>query len=146
MIEHLKEPEKFLRNLYNQMSTFPNQKLIISTPNVANIVIRLMLLFGNFNYGRRGILDRTHNRLFTLRTFKNILLDQNFEINKIESIPIPFPLLIENKFVSNILIKMFNFLNLFARTLLAFQFLMVVNPKPSLEFLLKSAEIKKTKD
>ena len=50
VIEHLKEPEKFLRNLYNQMSTFPNQKLIISTPNVANIVIRLMLLFGNFNY------------------------------------------------------------------------------------------------
>ena len=31
-----------------------------------------MLLFGQFNYGKRGILDLTHTRLFTFESFRRL--------------------------------------------------------------------------
>ena len=40
--------------------------LVLTTPNVAFVVQRLMLLVGQFNYGKAGILDRTHTRLLHL--------------------------------------------------------------------------------
>jgi len=102
-----------------------------------------MLLLGNFNYGRRGILDKTHTRLFTLKTFKNIIIEQNFEIEEEHSIPPPFPLAIENRMINNSLLYIFKKLNFFFKTLFAFQFLLIVKSKPSLDFLIQNAEIKK---
>ena len=32
-----------------------------------------MLLFGQFNYGKKGILDATHTRLFTFRSLDELL-------------------------------------------------------------------------
>jgi len=123
------------------MSNIPKQKLIISTPNVANIFIRIMLIFGNFNYGRRGILDKTHTRLFTLSSFKKLIIDQNFEIKKIFSIPPPFPLVIRNKFFGSFLLNVFKFFNKIKRRLFAFQFLMIIKSKPNLEYLLKKSSL-----
>ena len=34
-----------------------------------------MLLFGQFNYGKAGVLDRTHTRLFTFRSLRHLLVD-----------------------------------------------------------------------
>ena len=39
-----------------------------------------MLLFGQFNYGKAGILDRTHTRLFTFRSLRQLLVDAGFRI------------------------------------------------------------------
>ena len=50
-----------------------------------------MLLFGSFNYGKKGILDKTHTRLFTFSSFKK-LVGYNFEILETKGIPAPFPL------------------------------------------------------
>ena len=141
VIEHIKNPEKFLNTLGEKMANFPKQKLIISTPNVANIFIRIMLLFGNFNYGQRGILDKTHTRLFTLSSFKKLIIDQNFEIEKIFSIPPPFPLVIKNKFFGNFLLNIFKFFNKIKRRLFAFQFLIIIKSKPNLEYLLKKSSL-----
>lgn len=141
VIEHIKNPEKFLSTLGEKMSNFPKQKLIISTPNVANVFIRTMLLFGNFNYGQRGILDKTHTRLFTLSSFKKLIIDQNFEIEKIFSIPPPFPLVIKNKFFGNFLLNIFKFFNKIKRRLFAFQFLMIIKSKPNLEYLLTKSSL-----
>ena len=46
-----------------------SRKLIASTGNVAYILLRLALVLGMFNYGKKGILDLTHQRLFTVRSF-----------------------------------------------------------------------------
>ena len=46
---------------------------------IAFIVQRLMLLFGQFNYGKAGILDRTHTRLFTFRSISHLLRDAGFD-------------------------------------------------------------------
>ena len=39
-----------------------------------------MLLLGQFNYGRVGILDRTHTRLFTFRSLRRLLRDAGLRI------------------------------------------------------------------
>ena len=69
VIEHLAAPESFIDNLRVKMSANLHSKLVISTGNIAFIVIRLMLLFGQFNYGKRGILDLTHTRLLTSASY-----------------------------------------------------------------------------
>ena len=63
VIEHLMSPETFLDRLRESMKSCTRTKVIVTTPNVGFIVIRLMLLLGQFNYGKRGILDLTHKRL-----------------------------------------------------------------------------------
>ena len=141
VIEHIKDPEKLISDLGEKMSNFPKMKLIISTPNVANIIIRIMLLFGNFNYGLRGILDKTHTRLFTLSSFKKLIMDQNFEIEKVYFVPPPFLLVIKNKLFGNFLISIFAILNKIRGKLFAFQFLNIVKAKPNLEYLLAKSSI-----
>ena len=43
-----------MKNLKSKIDKNENIRLVISTPNIAFFIIRLMLLFGNFNYGQRG--------------------------------------------------------------------------------------------
>lgn len=71
VLEHLRHPEWLL----NSASKFlrPGGRIIVSLPNVANIVIRLSLLFGRFEYSERGILDRTHVRFFTYASGKRLI-------------------------------------------------------------------------
>ena len=38
---------------------------------------------GQFNYGRRGILDVTHKRFFTVGSFRRLLESEGFCINKV---------------------------------------------------------------
>ena len=46
--------------------------------------MRLSLLLGQFNYGKRGILDLTHTRLFTISSFKKLLVDGGFVIKELQ--------------------------------------------------------------
>jgi hypothetical protein len=51
----------------------PGGAILVSVPNVAHWSVRLSLLFGRFEYARSGILDRTHLRFFTRRSFLRTL-------------------------------------------------------------------------
>ena len=103
---------------------------MISTPNVGFFLIRLNLLFGQFNYADRGILDVTHKRLFTIKTFKKLLSETGYEIENIRGVGIPFQTLGKNN-----LFKLFGQLSaIIARiypSLFAFQFFAVIRPKPT---------------
>ena len=44
--------------------------------------MRLSLFLGQFNYGKRGILDLTHTRLFTIYSFKKLLVNGGFRIRR----------------------------------------------------------------
>lgn len=79
ILEHLYNPENTLIQCRKHLKQ--NGKIIASTGNIAHLYIRLCLLFGLFNYAERGILDRTHLHLFTIKTFKKIsrLWVQNFK-------------------------------------------------------------------
>ncbi len=68
VIEHLQKPEQFVEDLYHGIDGSAAVTVVVSTGNVGFLMTRLMLLFGKkFDYGRRGILDISHTRLFTFR-------------------------------------------------------------------------------
>jgi hypothetical protein len=54
--------------------------LVASTGNVGYLLVRIMLALGFFNYGKKGILDLTHTRLFTVRSFCRTLEGEGFRI------------------------------------------------------------------
>jgi SAM-dependent methyltransferase len=78
ILEHLSYPERILRQCTELLQK--DGEVIVSVPNVANISVRLSLLFGNFNYADRGILDRTHVRWFTRKTARQFLRDAGYRI------------------------------------------------------------------
>ena len=82
VLEHLKSPEHAAREIFQAMK--PGGKLYASTGNVVFWVIRFMQLCGQFNYGRRGILDLTHTRLFTVASFRRLLRNAGFQLETVE--------------------------------------------------------------
>lgn len=87
-LEHIRNPEVILKRAKQHLK--PQGRIIASTGNVANIYIRLMLLFGRYTYTERGILDRTHCRLFTVGSFKDLFKENGFRITRQRACPIPF--------------------------------------------------------
>lgn len=96
ILEHLSAPETVLQKLVGLQS--PNSIFIISVPNVANLWVRLNLLFGRFEYADRGICDRMHLRFFTRRTLIAMVKNAGLEIQSIRTTPIPLEL-VSNFFV-----------------------------------------------
>lgn len=78
VLEHVRDPTSLLKESRQYLA--PGGLLLISLPNVANITVRLSLLFGRFKYTERGILDRTHLRFFTRRTAREMIESAGFEI------------------------------------------------------------------
>ena len=104
VIEHLSEPEKFMERLHQAMSAMPDARLVLSTGNVGFFVTRLMLLLGQFNYGKRGILDMTHTRLFTFTSLRRLLEQSGFRIAEVRGVPGPFPLAMGDTRLSRLLV------------------------------------------
>lgn len=92
VIEHLARPEAFVEALRNNIELSKDTRIIVSTGNVAFGITRLGLTFGLFNYGKRGILDMTHSRLFTFATIIDLFEQANFLVDDVKGIPAPFPL------------------------------------------------------
>src|SRR5262249_39702773 len=78
VLEHLPHPERVLEACRELLT--PQGTVLVSVPNVANITVRLALLFGRFNYTERGILDRTHLRFYTRRTARRFLESCGFRV------------------------------------------------------------------
>ncbi len=72
ILEHLKNREQLLATIRKWLK--PQGILIISTPNIAHISVRLKLLFGDFSYSDWGILDKTHLHFFTQKTLEKELI------------------------------------------------------------------------
>ncbi len=90
ILEHLPAPEHVLQKLVEHQS--PGCLFIISVPNVANLWIRLNLLFGRFDYTDRGILDRTHLHFFTRKSLAAMVEDAGLRTLSIRATPIPLEL------------------------------------------------------
>ena len=105
IIEHLKQPEQFMDEL-RFAAACKRPEVIITTANIGFFVTRLMLLLGQFNYGRKGILDATHTRLFTFRSLKALLDQSGYNILEVRGIPAPFPKAIGNNFISRFFLRL----------------------------------------
>jgi 2-polyprenyl-3-methyl-5-hydroxy-6-metoxy-1,4-benzoquinol methylase len=140
VIEHLRSPEAFVERLRAAAALAPHVQFIVSTGNVGFIVTRLMLLVGQLNYGKRGILDLTHTRLFTFRAFRRLFEQEGFDILEERGVAAPFAFALGSGAAARALIAVNAALIRLRRTLFSYQSFLVVRARPSLEVLLQRAE------
>jgi 2-polyprenyl-3-methyl-5-hydroxy-6-metoxy-1,4-benzoquinol methylase len=92
VLEHMPRPGRLLERVRDWLA--PGGILLVSIPNVANISVRLALLFGRLQYSDRGILDRTHLAFFTRATAKELLESHGFRVRAGEATAMPYELAI----------------------------------------------------
>lgn len=90
VLEHLPRPEDALTALKPLLKA--DGVLLVSLPNVANITVRIGLLFGRFTYAPRGILDGTHLRFFTRSAGRALLEENGFRVSSVDATAMPFEL------------------------------------------------------
>jgi glycosyltransferase involved in cell wall biosynthesis len=139
VVEHLTDPEQFLEQLRTQLTHDP-KRLVLTTPNVAFVVQRLMLLMGQFNYGKAGTLDRTHTRLFTFRSIRHLLRDAGFRIKSIKGVPAPFPKVLGNGVLGRAAVALNVGLIGLSKSLFAYQIFIEAESTPGVDFLVENAK------
>jgi glycosyltransferase involved in cell wall biosynthesis len=135
IIEHLRRPEEFMDEL-RFATGCKRPELIITTANIAFFATRLMLLLGQFNYGRKGILDATHTRLFTFRSLSELLRQCGYRILEVKGIPAPYPKALGNNFISRLLVRANEILIKLSRTLFSYQIFVRAQAQPTVNNLL----------
>lgn len=79
VLEHLADPGEILRRAQNWLN--PDGHLLISVPNVRHIsVLWSLALAGDWPYVEAGILDVTHLRFFTRRSFRRLLRENGYMV------------------------------------------------------------------
>jgi glycosyltransferase involved in cell wall biosynthesis len=139
VIEHLRSPEAFAVALHAATTSTRQVKIVVTTGNVGFIVPRLMLLAGQFNYGKRGILDLTHTRLFTFASLRRLFQESGFEIGEVRGIPAPIPLVVSHRLLARLLVALNQAMIRIAPALFSYQIYMVVRPLPSLSRVLDAS-------
>jgi predicted TPR repeat methyltransferase len=130
IIEHLRDSSKLLRCV--KQSLAPDGLLFLSVPNIANVTVRLGLLFGVFEYRDRGILDFTHLRFFTMRTIRREIENAGFRIVAIRGSSVPIRLIV-GRFTPEWLLRlgerMLTMVTRVWRSLFAYQIILVAAPR-----------------
>ena len=139
VIEHLAAPEKFLDTLRVALSVNPKAEFLVSTANIGYFIPRLMLLLGQFNYGKRGILDLTHTRLFTFTSFERAVEQSGYDILERAGVPGPFPLALGDNWLSRMLVGVNRMLIFISRGMFSYQIFLRIKAQPTLESLLTNA-------
>jgi 2-polyprenyl-3-methyl-5-hydroxy-6-metoxy-1,4-benzoquinol methylase len=90
LVEHLRDPQSFLARVRPCLKE--DGRLVLTTPNVANVALRLSLLGGRWRYTERGLLDRTHVHLFTRKTLTEALSKAGYRVVEFDfTLPMPSP-------------------------------------------------------
>ncbi|MBV9924336.1 MAG: glycosyltransferase [Acidobacteria bacterium] len=144
VIEHLNEPEQFLLKLRESYQSrraagAVPPPVILSTPNVAFVTVRLNLLLGKFTYAERGILDITHRRLFTRGSLVRMLEDCGYQIEKVLPVPVPFDAVFGGRLGPPLTLLSRLLCAVWPR-LFAFQFIVLCRPRPGARQLLTESE------
>jgi hypothetical protein len=82
-----------------------------------------MLLLGQFNYGKKGILDLTHQRLFTIRSFCRTLEGEGFKVEKVIGFGPPIEDMVGSSLPLRLLDRFGHFLAKIWPRLFSYQFL-----------------------
>lgn len=136
IIEHLKRPEEFMDEL-RFATGCKRPEVVITTANIGFFATRLMLLFGQFNYGKKGILDATHARLFTFRSIRELLRQCGYKILETRGIPAPYPVALGNNVLSRFLVRLNEILIRISRALFSYQIFVRAQALPSVHNLLR---------
>ncbi len=135
IIEHLKGPEQFMDEL-RFATDCKRPEIILTTANIGFFATRLMLLLGQFNYGRKGILDATHTRLFTFRSMRELFRQCGYQVEEMKGIPAPFPKALGENAVSRFLVWANDLLIRFSRGFFSYQIFVRAKALPTTNNLL----------
>jgi predicted TPR repeat methyltransferase len=91
ILEHLRDPSALLSCVRQSLTA--DGHLFVSVPNIANVTVRIGLLFGIFEYRERGILDSSHLRFYTMRSIKRDIDRAGFRIVAIRGSSVPIRLI-----------------------------------------------------
>ncbi|MFC1498668.1 bifunctional glycosyltransferase/class I SAM-dependent methyltransferase [Verrucomicrobiota bacterium] len=134
-LEHLDSPERLLDEL--RLKCYAEKTvLILTVPNIGFFITRLSLLLGQFNYGKAGILDLTHKRLFTFGSFSRLLKQEGYHVVKTRGIPAPYPKALSNSALSHFLLKLNHVLIFLWRRMFSYQIYVEARFLPPLDRLL----------
>lgn len=86
-LERMAQPEPCLQSCHALLKT--GGQLLVAVPNVANLRVRLPLLFGRFEYAGSGILEKGHLRFFTRRSARRLLESCGYEVTREQVTHIP---------------------------------------------------------
>lgn len=79
VLEHLIDANKVLINLKERLNE--NGQIVISLPNIAFILYRVLHLLGIFDYDPNGgIMDSTHLKFYTLKTARSLVEKSGYRI------------------------------------------------------------------
>ncbi len=81
VLEHLTDPWSVLRKILPVMK--PGAKVFASSPNVSHHKIIRMLIGGTWELADAGIMDRTHLRWFTPRTYKALFESSGYIVDSV---------------------------------------------------------------
>jgi glycosyltransferase involved in cell wall biosynthesis len=87
VIEHVHDPECLVQEMTDRLA--PAGTLIASVPNLGHWYPRVRIAVGRFDYDQRGILDRTHLRFFTRRSFRRLAERSGLEVRRIAPTGLP---------------------------------------------------------
>ena len=144
VIEHLMSPENLLSDL-RELAKTKKPTIIITVPNIAFFITRFRLFMGEFQYGKQGILDLTHYRLFTKSSILNILKEYGYKIICVKGIPAPYPKAFGDNLFSRFLLAFNSFLIGINKNLFSYQIYLKTEPLPTVTDLLKETLINSNK-
>ncbi|MGA2373743.1 MAG: class I SAM-dependent methyltransferase [Candidatus Korobacteraceae bacterium] len=78
VLEHLADPWSVLRKLHPLLK--PGALVLAGSPNVAHYQVIMMLLRGDWQLTDSGVMDRTHLRWFTPRTYARMFEETGYEV------------------------------------------------------------------
>lgn len=88
VLEHVREPAAVLAQCQHLLA--PGGLLLASVPNVAYVGLIVSLMHGEWRYGPEGLLDASHLRFFTRRSFEELLASQGWQLHAAEPIEQPW--------------------------------------------------------
>jgi SAM-dependent methyltransferase len=139
VLETLGDPEAFLFRLRRRLRA-GHCRLLLTTPNIGFGITRFMLLFGQFNYGKRGILDKKHRRLFTFGSLARLLRQAGFVVEHLEGIPAPFPKALGDGWASRLLLALNRLGIRLSKRFFSYQVLLEATPLATVESLVAETE------
>lgn len=87
VLARVRRPEKLLADARRCLR--PGGSLLAGVANFGHWYPRLRVLSGLFDYDRRGILDRSHVRFFTRRTFERLVAESGWAVRRREAVGPP---------------------------------------------------------